>query len=155
MIKADSITFEQAALKHSQDDLTKMNGGLVTNHDILMRYNAQNVKYTATKFRREDFGDRQQDYIHLIQLEVGGVSPAFVTADINGNSISKIVKLLEVIPTHSATLEEDYLLIEEMAIEDKQHKVFNKWLKEKIDGLYVYIDPDFRKGEFEFPNWVK
>jgi peptidyl-prolyl cis-trans isomerase SurA len=155
LIKADSVTFEQAALKHSQDDLTKMNGGLVTNHDILMRYNAQNVKYTATKFRREDFGDRQQDYINLIQMNVGDVSGAFVTTDINGNSISKIVKLLEVIPTHSATSEDDYLLIAEMALEEKQQKVYNKWLKEKIDGLYIYIDPDFRKGEFEFPNWVK
>ncbi len=155
MIKSDSITFEEAALKHSQDDLTKMNGGLVTNHDIMMRYNANDVKYTATKFRREDFGDRQQDYINLIQMKVGDVSSAFVTTDINGNSISKIVKLLEVIPTHSASLEEDYLSIEEMALDDKKSKVFDKWLKEKIDGLYVYIDPDFRKGEFEFPNWVK
>lgn len=155
MIKSDSITFEEAALKHSQDDLTKMNGGLVTNHDIMMRYNANDVKYTATKFRREDFGDRQQDYINLIQMKVGDVSSAFVTTDVNGNSISKIVKLLEVIPTHSASLEEDYLSIEEMALDDKKSKVFDKWLKEKIDGLYVYIDPDFRKGEFEFPNWVK
>lgn len=155
MIKSDSVTFEKAALEHSQDDLTKMNGGLVTNHDILLRYNAGNVKYTATKFRREDFGERQQDYVNLIQMKVGDVSSAFVTADVNGNSISKIVKLLEIIPTHLASLEEDYLTIEEMALEEKKGKVFDKWIKEKIDGLYVYIDPEFRNGEFEYPNWVK
>lgn len=155
MIKSDSITFEEAAREHSQDDLTKMNGGLVTNHDILMHYNANDVKYTATKFRREDFSDRQPDYINLIQMKPGDVSTAFVTADVNGNSISKIVKLLEIVPTHSASLEEDYLSIEEMALEDKKGKVFDKWLKEKIDGLYIYIDPEFREGEFEYPNWVK
>ena len=155
LIKSDSITFEFAAREHSQDDLTKMNGGLVTNHDILMRYNANNVKYTATKFRREDFSDRQQDYINLIRLKEGGVSSAFVTSDVNGNSISKIVKLLEVIPTHSASMEEDYLTIEEMALTEKKNKVFDKWMKEKIDGLYIFIDPDFRDGEFEYPNWVK
>ena len=110
-IKADSITFEAAALKHSQDDLTKMNGGLVTNHDLLMHYNAGNVKYTATKFRREDFGARQQDYMNLITMKVGDVSSAFVATDIKGDVISKIVKLLEIIPTHSASLEEDYLNI--------------------------------------------
>ena len=93
-IKADSITFEAAALKHSQDDLTKMNGGLVTNHDLLMHYNAGNVKYTATKFRREDFGARQQDYMNLITMKVGDVSSAFVATDIKGDVISKIVKLL-------------------------------------------------------------
>lgn len=155
MIKSDSITFEEAAREHSHDDLTKMNGGLVTNHDILMHYNANDVKYTATKFRREDFSDRQPDYINLIQMKPGDVSAAFVTADVNGNSISKIVKLLEIVPTHSASLEEDYLSIEEMALEDKKGKVFDKWLKEKIDGLYIYIDPEFREGEFEYPNWVK
>jgi peptidyl-prolyl cis-trans isomerase SurA len=65
------------------------------------------------------------------------------------------VKLLEIIPTHLASLEEDYLTIEEMALEEKKGKVFDKWIKEKIDGLYVYIDPEFRNGEFEYPNWVK
>ena len=154
-IKADSITFEAAALKHSQDDLTKMNGGLVTNHDLLMHYNAGNVKYTATKFRREDFGARQQDYMNLITMKVGDVSSAFVATDIKGDVISKIVKLLEVIPTHSASLEEDYLNIEEMALTDKKNKVFDEWMKEKIDGQYVYIAPDFREGEWEYPNWVK
>ena len=154
-IKADSITFEAAALKHSQDDLTKMNGGLVTNHDLLMHYNAGNVKYTATKFRREDFGARQQDYMNLITMKVGDVSSAFVATDIKGDVISKIVKLLEIIPTHSASLEEDYLNIEEMALTDKKNLFFDEWMKEKIDGQYVYIAPDFREGEWEYPNWVK
>ena len=45
--------------------------------------------------------------------------------------------------------------IEEMALTKKQEDVFNNWLKEKIDGLYVYIAPDFRDGDFEFSNWVK
>ena len=154
-IKADSITFEAAALKHSQDDLTKMNGGLVTNHDLLLHYNANDVKYTATKFRREDFSARQQDYMNLITMKVGDVSSAFVATDIKGDVISKIVKLLEIIPTHSASLEEDYLNIEEMALTDKKNRVFDEWMKEKIDGQYVYIAPDFREGEWEYPNWVK
>jgi peptidyl-prolyl cis-trans isomerase SurA len=88
-------------------------------------------------------------------MKVGDVSSAFVTTDVSGNSISKIVKLLEIIPTHLASMEEDYLSIEEMALEDKKNKVFSKWLAEKIDGLYVYIDPEFRDGDFEYSNWVK
>ncbi len=155
VIKSDSITFEEAALKHSQDKLTKMNGGLVTNQDIMMLYNANDVKYTATKFRREDFSARQQDYMNLITMKEGDVSAAFVTTDVNGNVISKIVKMLQIIPTHSATLADDYLTIEEMALTEKRNEVFDKWIKEKIDGIYVYIDPEFREGEFEYPNWVK
>ena len=40
LIRKDSITFERAALLHSDDALTRMNGGLVTNHDILERADA-------------------------------------------------------------------------------------------------------------------
>ena len=93
--------------------------------------------------------------MNLITMKVGDVSSAFVTTTVSGDVISKIIKLLEIIPTHTASLEEDYLTIEEMALTDKKNKVFDKWLKEKIDGLYVYIAPDFRDGEFEYPNWVK
>ena len=42
-----------------------------------------------------------------------------------------------------------------MALHDKQAKIFDAWLKEKIDGIYVFIDPEFRNGEFEYKNWVK
>jgi peptidyl-prolyl cis-trans isomerase SurA len=62
---------------------------------------------------------------------------------------------LEIIPTHSASLNEDYLTIEEMALEDKKYKHFEKWLKSKIDEIYVYVDPDFRDGEFMYKNWIK
>jgi peptidyl-prolyl cis-trans isomerase SurA len=115
------------------------------------------VKYSNTKFTRESFGDGKslQDYAAISSLKVGEVSNPFMTADLKGNELSKIIKLLEVIPTHAATLEEDYLTIEEMALNEKKEKVFREWLKEKIDGIYVFIDPEFRNGEFDFPNWVK
>ena len=158
LIRNDSISFEDAALKFSDDKLTRMNGGIVTNHDVLMSSpQYANVKYSATKFRREDFGEGKslQDYGALSKLKVGEVSGAYMAEDLRGNEHSKIVKLVEVIPTHTATLEEDYPTIEEMALTDKQEKAFKKWLTEKIDGLYVHIAPEFRDGEFEYPNWVK
>lgn len=158
VIKRDSISFEEAAKLHSQDDMTKNNGGLVTNHDILMSNPSYaNVKYSNTKFTRESFGDGKslQDYAAISGLKEGEVSGAFMTADIKGNELSKIIKLLEVIPTHTATLEDDYLTIEQMALNQKKEKVFKQWLVEKIDGIYVFIDPEFRNGEFDFPNWVK
>lgn len=157
-IKNDSITFEVAAKEHSQDDLSKMNGGLVSNHDLLMNNPAfANVQYTQTKFRREDFGSGKNlnDYMALTKLKPGEVSTAFISEDVKGNPISKIVKLLEVIPTHAASLNEDYLTVEEMALEDKKFKHFEKWLQGKIDEIYVYVAPDFREGEFMYKNWIK
>ena len=158
VIRADSISFEDAARQHSQDDLSKMNGGLVSNHDILMSNpNYANVKFSSTKFKKEDFGQGKslQDYIMLSRLKIGEVSNSFMTEDIRTNELSKIVKLLDIIPTHSASLSSDYLDIEQMALEMKKERVFNAWMKEKIDGLYIFVDPEFRNGEFQYPNWIK
>ena len=158
LIHKDSITFEKAALLYSDDASSKMNGGLVSNHDILSSNpNYSNVKYTATKFREEDFGEGRslKDYVAISHMNVGDVSNAYQAEDLSGNELSKIVKLLDVIPSHPASLNEDYLTIEEMALNDKQMRVFKDWLTDKIDGIYVYIDPGFRNGDFEYKNWVK
>ena len=156
LIHKDSITFEKAALLYSDDASSKMNGGLVSNHEVLERY-MPDAKMTVTKFLKEDFGhfNRLPDYNALIQLEPGEVSGAFLTEDMLSNQMGKIVKLVEIIPTHVASLNEDYLRLEEMALNAKQERVFKEWLTKKIDAMYVYIDPEFRDGEFENKHWVK
>ncbi len=156
-IRSDSVTFERAALLHSDDKGSKMNGGVVSNSDIMSYYNASNPKLTVTKFLREDFGHFKSldDYNALMKLRPGEVSPAFLTEDMLGNKMAKIVKLIEIIPTHEASLEEDYLRLEEMALTDKQDRVFREWLSKKIDAMYVFIDPEYRGGGFENQHWVK
>ena len=157
LIHKDSITFERAALRFSDDASSKMNGGIVSNHDILERFNAFDAKLTVTKFLKEDFGRFKSldDYNALRQLEPGEVSEPYLTEDMLGNQMAKIVKLVEVIPTHTASLNEDYLRLEEMALQDKQDRAFKEWLSKKIDAMYVYISPEFRNGEFENKHWVK
>lgn len=157
LIHKDSITFERAALLNSDDATSKMNGGIVSNHDILERFNAFDAKLTVTKFLKEDFAhfNALDDYTALSKLKPGEVSDAFLTQDILGNQLGKIVKLVEVIPTHTASLNEDYLRLEEMALEAKKERVFTDWLSKKIDAMYVFIVPEFRDGEFENKHWVK
>ena len=160
LIRKDSITFEKAAQLHSDDALTKMNGGLVTNHDILERADAMDVNYTQTKFLKEDcandgFHKPYVDYLALSRLKPGEVSDAYQAEDVMGNQLSKIVKLVEIVPAHKASLENDYIRLEELALNIKREKEFEAWLDRKIAGMYVFIDPEFRDGEFENKNWVK
>ena len=111
----------------------------MTNHELLEHYNANDARYTATKFLKEDFGNMGPsaiaDFRTLSQLKVGDISPAYQTQDMNGNQLSKIVKLVQIIPTHVASLNEDYLRLEQMALNRKQEKVFGEWLSKKIDGV--------------------
>lgn len=157
LIRADSITFEKAAYDHSDDKNSRMNGGIVSNHDILERYQAFDAKLTVTRFLREDFAHfgALDDYNHLVRLKPGEVSSSYLTEDVMQNQLAKIVKLVEVIPTHAASIEEDYLRLEEMAVAAKKERILDEWLSEKIDGMYVHIDPEFRNGAFENKHWVR
>lgn len=160
LIRLDSLTFEDAALQHSDDVISKYNGGIVSNSDVLARMGVfSGARLTATRFLREDFsaqgGKSLDDYAALMRLKVGEVSDSFHTTDLMGNQMSKIVKLVEIIPSHTATLEDDYIRLEEMALEKKQEDVYRKWLTSKIESMYVYIDPEYRSGEFEIKEWIK
>lgn len=157
LVRADSLTFEKAALEYSDDDHSKKNGGLVSNHDVLEYYNASDVRLTQTAFFREDFGrfQKMDDYNQLIRLKEGEISNAFLTQTITGDELAKVVKLVEIIPTHTATLDRDYLRLEQMALRAKQDRIFNEWLTSKIDGMYVYIAPEYRNGAFENKHWIK
>ena len=159
LIKKDSLTFEAAAKKHSDDKHSKMNGGVVTNHDLLERYSAYDAKLTATKFLREDFGAMGgksiDDYNAIRRLREGEMSAPFRSSDMMGNELVKVVKLLKVIPAHNASLEEDYLRLEQLALNEKQQREFKVWLDKKIASMYIYIAPEFRNAQFSNKNWLK
>ena len=159
LIRKDSLTFEATALAHSDDKHSKQNGGIVTNHDLLEHYSAFDAKLTATKFLKEDFGvgggKSIDDYNTIRYMKVGDISTAFRTSDMNGNEMCKIIKLVDIIPSHKATLDEDYLRLEQIALQEKQQKVFQQWLDKKIESMYVYISPEYRNGDFLNKSWVK
>lgn len=159
LIKKDSLSFEEAARKHSDDKHSKQNGGIVTNHDLLERYSAYDAKLTATKFLKEDFGAMGgksiDDYNAIRRLREGEVSAPFRSRDMMGNELVKVVKLLKVIPAHNASLEEDYLRLEQMALSQKQETEFVEWLNKKIASMYIYITPELRNSEFTNKNWLK
>ena len=160
LVRMDSLSFADAALHHSDDAVSKYNGGIVSNSDVLARMGVYaGARLTATRFLKEDFsaqnGKSLDDYAALMRLKVGEVSDSFHTTDLMGNQMSKIVKLIEIIPSHTATLEDDYIRLEEMALSQKQERVYRSWLVDKIESMYVYIDPEYRSGEFEIKEWIK
>ena len=160
LIRLDSLSFSDAALRFSDDASSKMNGGIVSNHDILARQGIYDgARLTTTRFLKEDFGldggKALEDYSALMRLKVGEVSDSFQTTDLMGNQMSKIVKLVEIIPPHTASLKDDYVRLEEIALNQKREKYFREWLNKKIESMYIYIDPEYRKWEFENKKWIK
>ncbi len=160
LVRLDSLTFEDAALRFSDDASSKHNGGIVSNTDVLERMGVYDgARMTATRFLKEDFsaqgGKSLDDYAALMRLKIGEVSGSFQTTDLMGNQMSKIVKLVDIIPAHVASLEDDYIRLEEMALQQKQDRVYREWLDDKILSMYVYIDPEYRSDSFENKSWIK
>ena len=160
LIRLDSMSFEDAALRFSDDAMSKHNGGIVSNHDVLARQGVYDgARLTATRFLEEDFGGQGgkalEDYNALLRLNIGEVSDSYQSADMMGNQMSKIVKLVDIVPAHTATLEDDYIRLEEMALLMKQERVYAEWLAKKIESMYIYIDPAFRSPDFKNPKWIK
>lgn len=151
-IRNGTITFAAAALKYSDDRYSYLNEGLVTNNEILEMMNEMNAGYTSFRWYREQL---REDWPYLSSLKVGEISESYTSADLMGNTLAKIVMLKEKIPSHRANLNEDYLVIEQLALNQKMMKEFTRWMNEKISGIYVWIDPAYRNGEFENQTWTK
>lgn len=153
VILEDRSTFAKVAKDNSDDPYSRLNGGLVSNHDMLEMSYAFDAKLTSTKFLKEDM--QKEDLNALTKLKPGEISPVYRAMDFKGNHLSKFVKLVEVIPAHSASLKEDYLRLEELALKNKQAKEFELWLDKKISGMFVRVAPEFKNADFENKNWLK
>ncbi|MFI3331277.1 MAG: peptidylprolyl isomerase [Rikenellaceae bacterium] len=152
-VKAGEISFEQAAMDYSDDTYSKSNGGVVSNLELLEMYGAYDPTLASTKFFKDQL--LPADYRVLQTMKVGEVSNAFMAEDVRGNTYSKAVKLLDIIPSHKADIENDYTKIKEMALAEKQAKYFESWLKTKAELMYVRIVDEYKNFEFENKVWVK
>ncbi len=154
VIRKGDITFSDAALRHSDDKTSRMNGGIVSNQQMLYRYTGESdPKSTRTRFIKDALDP--VDAAHLIRLREGDMSTPFIGRDLQMDEMGKLLKLVQIIPAHKANLEEDWLDVETMALGRKQEAYYKEWLDAKIDEMYVRIDPMFSPSDFLNKRWFK
>jgi len=142
LIRLDSITFGQAALRYSQDDDTKKNEGLMIN------------PYTgASKFEIKQL-DPATNYA-LRNLDVGQISEPFEAQNGKAKTVYKIIYKKSETKPHTVNLTDDYQQVQDMAIANKKQRVVKKWVEKKQKETYVKIPGKFRKCSFDFPGWIK
>ena len=142
LIQKDSLTFKKAALYYSEDEQSRLNDGLMVNSTN-----------SSTKFKLDEFP--RYEYNVIKDLKVGEISEPFESVDDNGKVVFKIVRIHKLIETHKANLENDYELIEQMALSAKQQKTINEWLVERKKKTYIHIDESFIKCKFLEEGWIK
>lgn len=148
-IMADSITFEQAAKKFSQDPLSRTNGGLVPDVSSGAPYIAVDKLKPA-------------EYEVLKNMKEGEISgPVESTDNENragmevGNTVYKILRLDKVLPAHVPTYDGDFDVLVDLATNQKALDAIEDFIREKQATTYIVIDPLFHDCEFQREGWVK
>ncbi len=142
LINADSLTFMQAAQKFSEDDKTRLSGGLMIN-----------PRTNTSLFEKEHLAPA--DFYVIRNLKVDEISAPFESRDEHANVVNKVVTITRIIPQHKANIEQDYATIQQMATMQKKQEVFTEWVQKKISSTFIRIDPSFQNCPFEFSGWVK
>ena len=144
LVRSDSLTFAQAAMRYSSDKTTRANGGKMVSQNPSERVNW----LTLDELSRE---------VNLVvrNMKLGEISEPFRTTDAKGNNIYCIVKLDEEIPAHNVNMKDDYNFLAEAALRDKQGRMYEEWIREKIRRTYIRISDDFKGCTFHYSGWFE
>ncbi len=142
LIIADSLNFEQAVARYSEDKSTVMNGGLMSNTNT-----------GASKFEYQDLPPEIARQIYTMQE--GDISVPFTMIDRSKNKeVCAIVRLKSKRDAHKANLTDDFQVIRNMLIQKQNAETIDQWIRNKQKEVYIHIDPAWRGCDFQYPNWI-
>jgi len=140
IIVSGDITFDEAVIKFSEDP-NKINNGLMVN------------PYTGTnRFRTEELEPAL--FFAIDKLEVGGITEPLPMLSEDGKQAYRLVKLISRIEPHRANMQEDYDLIQGLALQQKQRLAIQNWINRKLTSTYVYLHEKYQHCEFDF-DWIR
>ncbi len=142
LVHADSISFETAAQRFSQDKKSRMNFGLVINQSS-----------NSSLFEINELDPK--DYLLIRDMNVGEISRPYESIDENKKTLYKIVKLKSRTDPHRANLKQDYVLLQNLALADKRTKIISKWVQDKQSDTYIHIDSRYSDCNFIKNGWAK
>lgn len=138
LIREKKITFEEAALKYS-DDPGKISGGVIINPST-----------GNTRFAPNQLDQRVFNIVD--KLKVGEVSRPVSIMNDEGKQTIQLLYLVDKTEPHKANLKDDYNEIQEWALNKKKAEVIDKWITNKISKTYFSINPAYKDCDF-MHNW--
>jgi peptidyl-prolyl cis-trans isomerase SurA len=145
LLNQNKITWDEAVVKFSNDEMTKQNKGIITN--------------PITGEQTWDMEDLnqvdQQIFLLTDAMEKGDVSAPNLYMNIYDRKQGvRIVRLMNRTEPHRANLKEDYALIKRAAENDKKQRMINNWVKSKIGNAYIRVDDSYQNCTFR-NKWIQ
>lgn len=133
-IQSGTISFEEAAQKFSDDEETRNNGGLMMNPE------------TGTTRLSPDKMERLL-FFQVDSMALNTVSAPLTMTTADGKQAYRIVMVKARNAPHKANLKDDYQRIQEVALQNKQNKVLEDWVRKKRSHTYVHINENMPSCE--------
>ena len=141
-ILLDSLQFEQAVIRFSEDKNTVMNAGLMINPNT-----------GSSRFEYQELAPEIAKQIYAMQE--GEVSQPFVMMDQQKNrEVCAIVRLKKRTDVHRANLTDDFQTIKTMLEAQQGRELLHDWIIKKQKNTYVQISPEWQGCDFEYPGWL-
>lgn len=140
LIAKDSISFEAAAAKYSDDVDSRNSNGVIVN------------PYTgASRFSMDEIDGTT--FYAIDKLKEGELSKPVLYQTAEGNAY-RLVRLNVRTKPHKANMQDDYQLLQNAALNEKRGKAIEEWLNTRINSSYVKIVEKYQSCEFQ-AAWVK
>ena len=138
----DSMQFEQAVIRYSEDKNTVMNAGLMINPNT-----------GGSRFEYQELAPEIAKQIYTMQE--GEISQPFVMMDQSKNrEVCAIVRLKKKTDVHRANLTDDFQTIKAMLEAKKGQELLREWILKKQKTTFVQISPEWQGCDFEYPGWL-
>ncbi|MCK5693596.1 MAG: peptidylprolyl isomerase [Bacteroidales bacterium] len=134
VVEADSLSFDWAAKRYSEDVQTSVNGGLLINPQT-----------QASTFELDQLPTK--DYYMIRNMAVEDLSETYESTDHNHKLCYKLLYLKTRTEPHRANLKQDYMLLQDMALMYKNNEVLKAWYEEKKKSTYIRRDLTFDNCE--------
>ncbi len=141
LILKDSISFNQAVNKYSEDEQSKNSGGVVINPNT-----------GSTSFEMAELEIAMYSVIDTMKAGEISKPSSFYTFD--GSPAYRIIYLKESTEAHQANLDQDYERIKTAAEKAKQQEALIDWIKKKSPETFIHIEPEFIYCDSN-KRWIK
>ncbi len=135
------LLFTKAALRYSDDNSTKFNGGKLINPTT-----------GDTKFELAQL--EQGINVAIENLNVNEITDALFVKMDDGKEAYRMFVLLNRKQQHQVNLVDDYKRIRDLALESKKDKSIEEWISKSLEQTYVSVHKSYQSDLFQY-NWLK
>jgi len=135
------ISFKEAALRYSDDELTKFNSGIMTNMNG--SDNLEKLNLDAT------------DAYQIVGLHKGDITRAYDVdfgIDQRKRKAVQIISINDIIDAHTLDISTDYERVRDIALNNKKNETIGNWIKSKLNTTFISINDRYKDCTFN-SNW--